>query len=191
MKKHASLLILILFYSVLIATAQKNSTDYGTDERSSKSFHFINIRGDMNVTILQDTKPGTYVEGTKEQQLNTITVLRNDTLYVYQVREDEGSSKSKVVIRVNELVSLEVSGKSNVTGAGFLNTDYMTIRASEGAQVKLDVRALQVEAKVRGLSSIVLDGSVGTVIESMDGVGVIDSSGLQVVNHQQYICPGC
>ena len=192
MKKQVYLFVM-LFASVMMATAQKSDREHGIDVRSSKPYHFINIRGEMNVKIIQDTQPGVSVEGSYFQQLNTITLLKNDTLYVYQVNVRRDESKPKVVIRVNDLMLIEAKGRSKIICSGFVSADYLKIRASEGAQIKLDVRALKVESIVTGDSSIILEGTAVTETQVKTGHGVIDISSLQVINNneQRRFCPGC
>lgn len=166
--------IAMLSTSAMCAVANGNNNGLVSQSRSSKPYHYINIKGEMNVKIIQDKTPGVTVEGSKFQVDNTISMLRDDTLFVYQanIRKE---SKVTVTINVDNISLIEVNGKTNVECDGFINTDFLTVRTFNGARIKLDVRALHVDTKATGCSSIDVSGLVGSIIESRDGCSVIDS----------------
>lgn len=155
-----------------------------TEMRTSKPYHFIHVKGEMNVKVLQQETPGVSVEGSGYQMMNTITILRNDTLFVYQTNIRKGEAKPFVTIGINDLSLLEVSGKTKVDCNGLINTDYLTIRAYDGAQIKVDVRALKVDSKVTGCSQIDLSGIAASNAQSIDGCGTINSGQLDVIDHK-------
>lgn len=190
MKNKISILIAVLAASAMISSAQSSNTVF-SEERTSKPYHFINIKGVMNIKLVQDETPGVVVEGNKYQLGNTITMLRNDTLFVYQTNIRSGDSKTFLSIRVNEISLLEVSGKTKVDCSGLVNADYLTVRAKDGAQIKLDVRALKVESKVTGCSFITITGSTVSNVENTDGCGIIDSHLLDVVEREKTVTRYC
>jgi hypothetical protein len=53
---------------------------------------------------------------------------------------------------------------------------FLTIRTYNGARIKLDVRALHVESKATGGSSIDLSGYVGSINECKDRCRIFDSN---------------
>ncbi len=195
MKKKILLLVVMLITSATAIIAQKNDNNViVTEARTSKPYHFINIKGEMNVKIVQDEMPGISVEGTNYQLDNTITWLRNDTLFVYQTNVRKSDSKTRLMINVDNVVLLEVSGKTRVDCSGHVDSDILTIRAKEGAQIKLDVRALKVDSKVTGCSSVILSGNTADNVESKDKCSNIDSHLLDVADHKgnsSGFCSGC
>ena len=194
MKNKTLLLIAMSVTLAMNVIAQSNTQTTLTEQRSSLPYHYINIKGEMNVKLVQDEMPGVSVEGTNYQLGNTVTMLRSDTLFVYQTNRRKSDGKTWVTINVNDLALLEVSGKTKVDCSGLVNTDYLTVRAKDGAQIKLDVRALKVQSEVTGCSFICLTGNAASNVESVDGCGSIDSHLLDVMERRVYpvhLCSKC
>ncbi len=191
MKNHILLIALPVALSMNVL-AQSNTII--TEPRTSAPYHHLHIKGEMNVKLIQNEVPGVTVEGTSYQTGNTITMLRNDTLFVYQTNIRKRDRKTSVTINVDGLVSLEVSGKTRVNCSGLVNTDYLTIKAIEGAQIKLDVRALKVDSRAAACGFIDLSGSTVTKTESADECSIIDSHLLDVLDKRSvinYLCYDC
>ena len=164
-----------------------------TEVRTSKSYHYLHIEGTLDVQIEQSEEPGVIVEGTRFQVNNTITMLRNDTLFVYQTNIARSNVRTNVLIRVDNLSLLEAKGDVTVDCSGLINTDLLMVKASDGARVRLDVRALKVESKATGCSHIHLTGICGSVVENVDGCGIIDSQFLDVIDQKNpvLLCIEC
>jgi hypothetical protein len=163
------------------------------EPRTSAPYHYIHIQGEMNVKLAQDETPGVTVRGTTYQTGNTVTMLRNDTLFIYQTNTRKRDNKTFLTVNVHDLVSLEVIGKTRVNCSGLVNTEYLTIRASEGAQIKLDVRAIKVDSRATGCGYIDLSGSTVNTDESTDECSVIDSHLMDVLDKRStgYLCYKC
>ncbi|MEO8088063.1 MAG: DUF2807 domain-containing protein [Bacteroidota bacterium] len=194
MKNKMTMFIAVLVTLSMNLYAQSSNNAIVTETRTSNPFHYIHIKGQMNVKIVQHDVPGVAVEGTTYQLNNTITYLRNDTLFVFQNNVRKQDSKTFVEIRVDDISFLEVSGNSKVDCTGLINTDFLTIRAYDGAQIKLDVRALKVDSKVTGCSFIDLSGIAASNASNIEGCGRIDTHLLQVLDERknlEQICIGC
>jgi len=187
----------ILPFIAVLVTFAMNAVAQGseplTEARTSNPYHYIHITGDMNVKIVQEAEPGLVVEGSKFQLLNTVTILKDDTLFIYQANVRLRESKTSLTINVGNISLLEVSGNSRVDCTGLINTDFLTIRAYNGAQIKLDVRALKVDSKATGSSTIHVSGITASSRESIDGGGFIDSQSLDVIDQRNSPdeCYGC
>ena len=193
MKTKIFVLIAFSLATVVNTHSQSSQNTIKVDARTSKPYHHLHIRGEMNVKLIQKEMPGVSVEGTSYQTGNTVTMLRNDTLFIYQTNIRKSDSKTLVTVNVDELVSLEVTGRTRVNCSGLVNTDYLTIRASSGAQIKLDVRALKVNSKATGCGYIDVPGSTVNNVESMDECSTIDSHQLDVLDKKKtnYLCCNC
>ena len=191
MKTRTTLLIALLLTTAIHGFAQSGETF--SETRTSMAYHYIQVKGEMNVKVVQENLPGVTVEGSRFQLANTITMLRNDTLLVYQTNTRKGEAKPTVIISVENISLLEVSGKSKVDCSGLINADYLTIRAYDGAQIKLDVRAIKVDSKATGCSHIDLSGIVATNSQNIEGCGIIDTQLLEVMDHENApsFCTGC
>jgi hypothetical protein len=110
-----------------------------SESRTSNPYHFIVIKGNFDVTLIQNETPGITVMGTNSQVKNTVTMLKDDTLYVYVINESKSTKRTEVKINVNELNSLAVDGKSKVEGIGLVNSNQISIKADGGAEINLNV----------------------------------------------------
>jgi hypothetical protein len=140
-------LILLFVLSAAIAVkafAQNAGKNRITEKRVSETYHFVKINGEMNVNLVQNNEPGVVVTGSAYQIANTITILRNDTLFVYQTNIRQGETKPDIEINIQDITMLEVSGKSIVYCSGIENKDYIIVKAKDGAEIKMDVKAKKV-----------------------------------------------
>jgi len=146
MKTKISLLFAIALISVIPVVAQNHGYAILSDYRTSQPFHYISISGEMNVKIVQHETPAVAVVGSGYQLGNTITMLRGDTLFVYQTNIRQRDDKTYVTIFANGITHLEATGKTKVVFSKLFNQDYLTVSAKDGAQIRLDVRSRKVQA---------------------------------------------
>src|ERR1051325_501801 len=106
--KTTIILFIALLTTAMYGAAQSSDRILITDARTSKPYHFIHIKGEMNVKIIQDEAPGVTVEGTNYQVENTITWLRNDTLLVYQTNKRKSDGRVLVNVHVDNISFFEV-----------------------------------------------------------------------------------
>jgi len=181
MKSKITMMVLALLL-ITITPAVFAGNSQVTDVRVSQPYHYVNIIGTLDVKIEQGSDFGITVKGTQYQVYNTITWRRNDTLFVYQTNYYKSEIKTKVIIHVSDLVLLEAKGNVKVDCSGIINSDMLTVRAYDGAKIKLDVRALKVDSKATGCSHIDISGISASAIEDVDDCGTIDSHLLDVID---------
>ena len=185
------LLLALALTTAMNAVAKDNGIR--TEARTSGSYHAIVIKGDLDIKIVQGNTPGIMVEGTDFQLLNTVTMLKDDTLYVYQTNVKRSMKRTFLTINIDNISLLEVKGNSNVDCTGLINADFLTLRALDGAQIKIDVRALKVDSKATGSSTINISGITAANSENVESGGVIDTQRLEVIDkHNPHeLCYGC
>src|SRR5689334_6364844 len=76
----------------------KASSDVITETRTSSPFHSIQVKGEFEIKLMQDQEPFLTVEGTEYQVGNTVTILRNDTLFITQPNRHKGDRKPVLTI---------------------------------------------------------------------------------------------
>src|SRR5690349_16100771 len=103
MKSKIFLFIILLGTASAKLAAQQNERAFETDSRTSKPYHSIHISGEMNVKIVHDETPGVTVKGSGYQIENTVSMLRNDTLFVFQTNTRKGEGKTFVKINVDNI----------------------------------------------------------------------------------------
>jgi len=140
MKRKMKLIILMIATATTGAFAASKGVPTDTEERTSNPYHHISIKGDMNVQLIQNETPGVVVEGSRQQVMNTITMLNNDTLYIYSTENRKSRNKAVVKVNVDEIVTLNVNGKTKVESIGVLDSNLFTIKSDGGAEIKIDVK---------------------------------------------------
>jgi hypothetical protein len=141
MKTKIGLFIAISVIWVMNVVAQSNGYSIMAESRASEPFHYIIIKGEMNVKIIRSETPSVYVIGTQYQLGNTITMLRDDTLFIYQTNIRQRDSKTYVAIYTDGITQLEASGKTKVAFSRLVNQEHLTVSAKDGAQIRLNGRA--------------------------------------------------
>jgi len=194
MKSKIKTIVLALMLTTINLVANAAGSTYMMETRTSKPYHYLHIVGNLDVKIEQSAEPGVVVDGSKFQVYNTISILRDDTLFVYQTNVRKVDAKTNVLIRVDNLSLLEVKGDTKVDCSGLINSDMLMVRASDGAQIKIDVRALKVDSKATGCSHIDISGTSASAVEDVDGCGTIDSHLLDVMDKKtpdDILCVEC
>ena len=114
------------------------------------------MQGDAEIILVPSDKFDITLEGTSDQLMNMVTLLKDDTLFIVQTNnKDKKSQRTRIVLNLDQLVSLHVKGKTEVTAKGYINTNRLTIRAEDGAVVNLDVRATKEKTKTLGYGILV------------------------------------
>jgi hypothetical protein len=188
--------IMMLAFTLIVMQMAVNASAKTpvTDVRISKPYHYLHITGTLDVKLEQSAEFGITVKASQYQVYNTITWCRNDTLFVYQTNLNKSEARTKVFIRVDNLALLEAKGDVTVDCSGLINADMLTLKASDGARIKLDVRALKVESKATGCSHIDISGTSASAVEDVDGCGTIDSHLLDVMDkkaNDNLLCVDC
>ena len=140
MKRKMKLIALLIATATTGAFAASKGVQADTEERTSKPYHHISIKGDLNVQLIQNETPGVIVEGSRQQVMNTVTMLNNDTLYIYSTENRKSRNKAVVKVNVDEIVTLNVNGNTKVESVGVLDSNLFTIKSDGGAEIKIDVK---------------------------------------------------
>jgi hypothetical protein len=157
MKTKFKLLAIVLSILSLQTFARNNTPQ--TEKRTSAPYHYLNIQGDMNVTLVQNSTPELTITGTTTQLMNTVTLLRNDTLFI--TASSSGNKKVSLKINIDNLTGLFVNGKTKIECDGYINSDIFSIKADGGSEIKIDVKTLKADSKATGSRYIDLSGSTG------------------------------
>lgn len=183
MKSYAILLYALLTFS--FSTSGAITKDQISETRTSHPYHAIVIKGELDVMLVPSKNWEITVEGTKDQVWNLVTLLKDDTLFVTELNRKSGQkTRTGVQISVNDLASIHVIGESKVSASAYINSDFLNIRAEAGAIVNLDVRALKVNSKVIGCSSITVSGSTDISIRDMGTCGIINHNELDALERR-------
>jgi hypothetical protein len=145
--KNVILAVTIILAFVVQMSAQNDLKEYLSEARTSENFHFISINGEMNVKIVQNEIPGVTVRGSKFMVMNTITMLKNDTLFVYQTNTRKGE-KVSLIICADNIGNLQVSGKTKVDCLDLRNSDNLNMKVKDCAQIRVVNASEKVKSKI-------------------------------------------
>jgi hypothetical protein len=113
-------------------TQAQNASNY--EKRISQPFHYIKIKGELKVSLVKSENHGVIVQGSSYQISNTITLVKDDTLFIFQANVKQNDSRPKVYIYANDLTAMTVNGRTTINVSGF-NNEFMGLKTENGASV--------------------------------------------------------
>lgn len=183
MKRFTIFLALAAIFAAPAVSSAASTTEVVTESRTSAPFHAIVVRGEAEIILVPEGSPGLLVEGTRTQLMDLTSFLKNDTLYILQTNPSpKKQARPRVTINIDNLTLLDVKGETTVVAYGNINSDILTIKVDEGADVNLDVRALKVKSSVLGCGTIHLSGTADIFLSDCVGCGMIDMHDLTVLD---------
>ncbi|MDJ0497145.1 MAG: DUF2807 domain-containing protein [Acidimicrobiia bacterium] len=162
-----------------IGTGERGSGNMVTETRDVGSFTAIDVRSALNLDLIVDPSATPSVVVTFDDNLIDMVVTRiSGSTLVLDIAGSvnlTGSADRSIAVTMNELLSLEASGASDVDATG--TTDSYELDASGASSVDVrDLTATDVELDVSGASSVDLYAT-GTVRGSASGASNLDIYG--------------
>ncbi|MEO7311687.1 MAG: DUF2807 domain-containing protein [Chitinophagaceae bacterium] len=102
----------------------------------SQSYNCIEVRGNVDIILVQGTSNLMTLEGYQSQLENVTLNVHGNTLYVNTTGKEKGKNPV-VYIPVNDLRFLTVRGNSNVKTLGFLQATNTVIELEAACHVEL------------------------------------------------------
>lgn len=150
MKKIAAILTIVLCLFTCVKFASAGSAVL-SEVRTSQPYHSITMQGDAELVLVPSSEFEITLEGTNDQLMNMVTLLKDGTLHIIQTNnKDRKNQRTRIFVGVKELTSLYVKGHTEVSANGLIDTERLKIRTEDGAAVNLDVRAHQPKSKTLG-----------------------------------------
>lgn len=146
-----------------------------TETRSAGQFSNINVSGNINVYVSQDSVSSLKVEA--DENLQEYIIIENDggTLDIHSRSgyNLKPSKHIKVYISNNDFEKFSASGACDIfTENRITGREAITINLSGASNVNMDVKAPRVEAKLSGAGNITLKGETRDF--EADGSGSTD-----------------
>src|SRR5688572_18959946 len=144
-----------------------------TETRQVSSFTGIDVRGNFDVYIKQDSTSSVMIEA--DENLLEYIVIGNDggTLVI----EPEGrvnlrgTKDIKVYVSGPSLSNIKISGAVDVIGEDTLRSDNIKIKMSGASEVDMNLDAPTIRTEMSGASSLKLKGKTRDF--SIDGSGAV------------------
>lgn len=144
------------------------------------SSNFTGIRSGEPITIVfsQAETNSVRVDGDEKAQNAIKTKIENGVLLISNGDPSSVNGEATVNIGIKSLKSLDITGNSTVKSNGPLNCDTLHLISSGAGDVKLEINAAQIIAKVSGAGDVNLRGSAKQLNATVSGAGSLKASNL-------------
>jgi hypothetical protein len=178
MRKHLWLLIAL---PVLLASCRqffgkriRGNGVVKTEERNVSAFKNVEVQGAMGVYVSQGEIKPVKIEG-DENLLPYIEVLQEGDRIIVKTKEGYNlnpSADMKIYVTAPVFNDIEVSGASDIIGQGkIVNPEELNLHASGAGDIKMEVDAPKLSAKISGSGSIDLKGQTKDADLELSGAG--------------------
>ncbi len=146
-----------------------------TDERQVSNARNIRIEGNYTVALVPDTKSFVTIEADDNLLPYIITKNENEGALVIRTQDGfrlESSHKINVRIHTDQLLALDISGSSVVTGEGkFSGGNQLGLDISGSGKITLEVNTPTINAVISGSGLIALTGETRLLKLDISGTG--------------------
>lgn len=170
----ASLLLLPILLMACNFLGQNRIRGNGTiktETRSTGSFSSVEVGGNIEVYIKQDSTRSVRIEA--DENLMEYILIRTDGDRLVIEPKDRynlsGSKDIKVYVSSPVFKNLEASGASGITSENLLAQDKIDMDVSGASDMNLELQTPKVSAEISGASSIKLKGQTKDLTISGDG----------------------
>ncbi|HZH95050.1 MAG TPA: DUF2807 domain-containing protein [Flavisolibacter sp.] len=159
-------------------------------QRLAKPFNRIDITGNINLVLTQDTTEKISVEGGEDILANIVTEITDNVLTIKNTTTckwlREPSEKITVYLSFRDLVRLNYNGSGNVTSTKKIMADGITFYTDRGAgNIDIDLEAKRVYAYIyTDATDMVFRGRSDSCYVYTGERGTIDFKNF-IVKHQQ------
>ncbi len=175
MKTSTKSIALLLFLNLCVSTIYAQTTE---EIRTISNFKGISISSGIDLYIKQGSVESVRIVGDKDKMSKVKTEKEGDILKIFA-----GTSKGwfnfefnwndkktiKAYVTVKDLNSLSATGGSDVFSEGKLDLIKLTIKATGGSDMKLDLDADELTCETTGGSDVTLSGTATVFQASATG----------------------
>jgi len=164
-------LAVLTCFSILNAEAQQTRTvgDF-TGIKAGDSFDIVLTQSDAN---------SLKVDAPENLQAQIKTEVKEGILII----STEGNIKTQedltISIGIKNLSSLDISGAADVKSDNTFTCDKLDIQSSGAGDIHLDLKAVEIKAKISGAGDVTLKGSTQLVDAVVSGAGNLKASNLE------------
>jgi hypothetical protein len=179
------LIAIVLFISCDYRETVRGNGNTTTESRTVGSFKGVQLRGSMNVHLINGADRAVIIEG-EENILPYVETYVNDGKLIVKYRDDINiNTREDVVVTVTtpELDEIAVTGSGDITGENkFSGNDEIKVEVTGSGNIKIELDAPAVEASITGSGDIDLSGNTKNIKCSTTGSGEIDATELKAEN---------
>ncbi len=128
------------------------------DRRISDDFSEIKVSRGINLFITQGQYNKITIEADENLHDIIITEVKNNTLKIYSKKNIWKAEAKKVYVTFKEVIGLKASSGSSIYGNETIETDDISIEASSGADIKINLESNNTEIESSSGASIKITG---------------------------------
>lgn len=164
-------LLLLTSISVIPATAQQTRTtgDF-TGIKAGDSFDIIITQSDANTVK---------VDAPENVQSQIKTEVKDGILVISSEGNIKTDKDINILVGVQSLSSLDVSGAADVKSENQLTCDKLNIESSGAGDLHLDLKANEIKTSISGAGDVTLKGSAQMLNAGVSGAGDLKASNLE------------
>jgi hypothetical protein len=153
---------------------------YVTKDIDIPTVRGIVIRNSADVVLSQGNRQRLSVEAQQNIIDNLKTEVSNGILYVGNRSPVWKARPVRIKLRINDLTNVRISGSGDIVSEGkFDGLNDLEVVISGSGDIKLDVEADNIDARIGGSGSITLEGDSRTVDYKINGSGSIYANELE------------
>jgi len=153
------LIVISVFSSCLFSCNGRR--DYGpikSQNRKVKDFTKIEVNDGIDVYVSKGKKDRVIVETNEELLEQLVTEVKGETLKIYFDGSFNWGSETTVYVKTRELEEIEATAGSDVVGEDLVESKHLSLKATGGSDIKIEVKTSNLELMVSGGSDIILKG---------------------------------
>ncbi|MES2603369.1 MAG: head GIN domain-containing protein [Pseudomonadota bacterium] len=170
--------------SLLLAATLAQAAD--SETRNLADFDSIEVGGGIDLVLKQGAAFSVQVNAEDGDLDELITEVRGNTLYIHRDdsdgwrgwRDRDWQDDYSADVTLPVLQSLEASGGSDVEATGTFTGDRITVRASGGSDIELDVAVDTIRVTASGGSDLELSGTANHLRADSSGGSDLEASDL-------------
>jgi hypothetical protein len=173
---HSTLILVFMLIAVNFTFAQKKET------RNVGSFTAISASSGLNVFLKKGSTTSVVVEADEKKIDKVRTEVKNGTLNLDIESKSwswgSGDKEINVYVTYTSLNAIAVSGGVDIESEGILSSDKLSIAASGGADMELQIKVKDLKIDISGGADLDLSGTADKVNISASGGSDISAYGL-------------
>ena len=164
---------------------QMRRTVYGNNhvikkEREAGNFTGLKVSSGIDVYLKQTDDESIIVETDENLHEYIITEIRNGILNIYTEANIREAEKKAVYVTMKDINSLSTTSAGDIIGETPVRTQNLEISASSAGDIKLEVYAREIVARISSSGDVTLTGESDILNANLSSAGDLNAYGLEV-----------
>ncbi|WP_214070250.1 head GIN domain-containing protein [Mucilaginibacter sp. dw_454] len=161
----------------------KGSGNVVTENRKVTNFSKLDISGDFNISLTQDSSLNVSVAGDDNLVKNVTTKVNGEVLTIKSEKSVCEGSTITVSIGVKKLEELKASGAVNIGTKGKLITQNFDLDLAGASKINMELDAANLTTTSTGATEVDLKGQASTFTANFEGGGKLQAFDFIVGNY--------